>query len=230
MTQSDILRTSTSQHGPKNNESKIHDKNVKFVVAWVLTKLKSKYPHLEFGVDKKLMLRTIEKMVNGDDYTTSNKTFINPDGGFMWVKINGKKYYILVSEQKRQGTNDVRILEGKQKQGQGNAAERLGKNVIGIEMIFDKESIFPFIVFLQGCDFYDKESTIGDRIRTIARFLPFNTLNIYWQGRRGGSFYMRGHSMTELPGTSDWTFEEMSVLMLKIAETSLNYYLEKYGK
>jgi type II restriction enzyme len=214
----------------KNNESKVQDNAIKFVVTWVMSQLRLKYPHLKFGVDKKMMLRTIEKMVNGDNYTTSDKTFINPDGGFLWVKINGKKYYILVSEQKRQGTNDQRLLDGKNKQGKGNAAERLGKNVIGIEMMFDKESIFPFIVFLQGCDFNDKESTIGDRIRTIARFLPFNTLNIYWKGRRGGSFFMRGHSMTELPGTSDWSFEEMSVPMLTIAETSLNYYLEKYGK
>lgn len=214
----------------KNKESKIQDNAIKFVVAWVLSQLKEKYPHLDFGVDKKKMLRTIEKLVNGEDYTTSDKSFITPDGGFLWVKINGKKYYILVSEQKRQGTNDKRLLEGKEVQNQGNAGERLGKNVIAFETMFQEEQIFPFIVFLQGCDFYDEESTIGDRIRTIARFLPFNTLNIYWKGRRGGSYFMRGHSMKELPGTSDWSFEEMSALMLTIAETALNYYLEKYGK
>jgi type II restriction enzyme len=235
MTQSDKLRFRTLQHGPKNNESKIQDNTVKFVVAWVLSQLKLKYPHFEFGVDKKLMLRTLEKMVNGDNYTTSEETFIEPDGGFMWVNINGKKYYILVSEQKRQGTNDKRLLEGKKKQATGNAGERLGKNVDAFDILFGDEDIYPFIVFLQGCDFFDEESRIGDRIRTIAKFQQINTLNIYWKRIQkhnfiGGSYFMRGHSMTELPATSDWTFEEMSVLMLTIAETSLKYYLEKNGK
>jgi hypothetical protein len=41
---------------------------------------------------------------------------------------------------------------------------------------------------------------------------------------------MRGHSMNEEPCTSDWTFEEMSAPMFTIAETALNYYVEKYGK
>lgn len=234
MTQAEGLST-RMEGNIKNVESKIQDNTIKFVVAWVMSQLKSKYPHIEFGVDKTLMLCTIEKMVNGDNYTTSNKTFINPDGGFLWAKINGKKYYILVSEQKRQGTNDKRLSEGKKEQGKGNAAERLGKNVDAFDILFGNEEVYPFIVFLQGCDFYDNESTIGDRIRTIAKFQQFNVVNIYWKQIAkklfvGGSFFMRGHSMKELPGTSDWTFKEMSEPMLTIAETSLNYYLEKYGK
>lgn len=234
MTQSKGLSTRLKGN-IKNKESKIQDNTVKFVTAWVLSQLKSKYPHLEFGIDKRKMLRTIEKLVNGENYTTSDKSFIIPDGGFLWVKINGKKYYILVSEQKRQGTNDRRLLEGKEKQSIGNAGERLGKNVMAFDILFGNEEIYPFIVFLQGCDFFDEESRIGDRIRTIAKFQQFNVLNIYWKQLMkkvffGGSYFMRGHSMKELPGTSDWTFEEMSLPMLTISETALNYYLEKYGK
>lgn len=236
MLQSDGLRKRLNGN-LKNKESKVQDNTIKFVVSWLLVELKKKYPHLQFGLDKKKMLRTIENIVNGDNYTTSNKSFIIPDGGFLWVKINGKKYYILVSEQKRQGTNDKRLLEGKTKQSQGNAAERLGKNVRACDILFSDEDINPFIVFLQGCDFYDAESTIGDRVRTIAGFQKFNEVNIYWKRINknyavGGTYFMRGHSMNEVQGTSDWSFDEMSTPMLTIAETALKYYLdkEKYGK
>jgi len=234
MTQSDGL-SNRLEGNIKNEESKIQDNNIMIVASLVLSRLQSKYPYLKFGMDKKMMLRTIEKMVKGDVYTTSDKSFITPDGGFLWVKINGKKYYILVSEQKRQGTNDKRLLEGKKRQSQGNAAERLGKNVDAIDVLFANEEIYPFIVFLQGCDFNDNESTIGDRIRTIAKFQEINVVNIYWKQVMkklfvGGSYFMRGHSMKELPGTSDWTFEEMILPMFTIAETALNYYLKKYGK
>lgn len=235
MTQSDKLRNLKDQHTQKNKESQSQDIAIKMVVSWVISELKLKYPHLEFGVDKQMMLRTIEKIVNGGNYTTSDKSYITPDGGFLWVRINGKKHFILISEQKRQGTNDKRLLEGKDKQSQGNATERLGKNVKAIDTLFCDEEIIPFIVFLQGCDFNDIESTIGDRVRTIANFQQMNTLNIYWKQLKkklfvGGSYFMRGHSMNEVPGTSDWTFEEMSVPMFTIAETALNYYVEKYGK
>lgn len=219
----------------KNNESKIQDNTIKFVVAWVLSQLREKYPHLDFGVDKRKMLRTIEKLINGENYTTSDKSFITPDGGFLWVKISGKKYYILVSEQKRQGTNDKRLLEGKSKQACGNAVERFPKNKKLFDQMFGNEEINPVIAFFQGCDFYDKETTIGDRVRSFMDFLPQNKINLHWVKKTkntsaAGTYYMRGHSMKELPGTSDWTFEEMRAPMLTIAETALNYYLEKYGK
>jgi hypothetical protein len=229
MTQSDGLRIRLIENR-KNVESQIQDNAIKTVVCWVIAGLYEMYPNLSFGIDQKKMLQDIEKLVNGENYSTSDQTYVKPDGGFLWVKINNKKYYILICEQKRQGTNDVRFLEGRGPQAVGNAAERLAKNVIAFETMFQDEEIFPFIVFLQGCDFYDEESTIGDRIRTISRFLPFNTLNIYWSGRRGGSYFMRGHSMKSLPGTSDWTNQEMFEQMFTIATTAVDYYLKKYGK
>ena len=143
-----------------------------------------------------------------------------------------KKKYILVSEQKRQGTNDKRITEGKSKQSQGNAAERLGKNVDALDVMFGDEDIYPFVVFLQGCDFYDVESTIGDRIRTIAKFQETNKINLHWKQLQkhnffGGSYFMRGHSMLDKPGSSDWSKKEMFDVMYEIATKSVEYYLEK---
>ena len=214
----------------KNTKSKKQDNKIKIVCKKILQDLSEEFPNLHFGIDYRIMLRDLEKIVNGDNLSTSKISYLKPDGGFLWMKINGKKYYILISEQKQQGTNDQRILEGKSVQGKGNAVERLGKNLIGCETLFLDEDIFPFIVFLQGCDFYDNESTIGDRVRTMFRFLPSNTINLFYKGRSAGSYFMRGHSMTEIPGTSDWTNDEMFKEMFTIAKTSVEYYLNKYGE
>lgn len=235
MSQSQKLRENKNQHSLKNFESQKQDVKIKDVVSSLLIFLRQKYPNLDFGIDKKKMLRTIEKLINGENFTTSDKSFITPDGGFVWVKIKGVKYYILVCEQKRQGTNDKRVLEGKRKQSKGNAGERLGKNVKAFDVLFDTFDIYPFVVFLQGCDFHDEESTITDRIRTIALFQEMNKINIEWKkiGNRlytGGSYFMRGHSMNEKPGTSDWTFEEMYSILFEVATRATDYYLLKYGK
>ena len=90
-TQSEKIRTNRNQHIVKNNESKKQDNDIKRVISVLLFLLKRKYPHLKFGLDKKIMLQTIEKMVNSDIYRTSDKSFITPDGGFLYVLINGQK-------------------------------------------------------------------------------------------------------------------------------------------
>ena len=234
MSQSDMLRGNKNQHSQKNVESQLQDVKIKNIVKEILVQLREEYPNSEFGMDDKVMTRNIEMMVS-EDVTTLDKTYVKPDGGFVWVKIDGVKHYILVSEQKRQGTNDKRLLEGKTPQAMGNAAERLGKNVDAFDIIFGDEDIYPFVVFLQGCDFYDSESTIGDRIRTIASFQPMNQINLYWKQIRknkfvGGSYYMRGHSMKDSPGSSDWGYQEMKDVMLSISQQALEYYISKYGK
>jgi hypothetical protein len=45
-----------------------------------------------------------------------------------------------------------------------------------------------------------------------------------------GSYYMRGHSMNEKPGTSDWTYDEMLTILVDVATQSTEHYLSKYGK
>jgi type II restriction enzyme len=234
MTQSQQLSENKNQHVQKNLLSQAQDVKIKDVVQVVLDKLIEKYPNLKFGITKTLSLRKIESLIGGS-VRTGAKSNVKPDGGFVWVEINRVKYYVLVSEQKRQGTNDKLLAEGKKKQANGNAAERLGKNVKAFDVLFDAHDIYPFVVFLQGCDFYDEESTIGDRIRTIALFQEMNKINIEWKkiGNRlytGGSYFMRGHSMHQAPGTSDWTFDEMLSILLDVATQSTEYYLSKYGK
>lgn len=233
MSQSKKLSENKNQHKVKNTESKKQDKIVKQVSVKILTDLKNKYPELTFGLDKRLHSSEIEKKVS-DQVTAGKNTYLSPDGGLLWVQIGGEKRYILISEQKRQGTNDQRYLDGLPLQAIGNAAERVGKPLNDMKSYFCNEKIIPFIVFFQGCDFHETESTIPDRMRGIFGYLPQNTINLFkiYKGDLplAGSYYMRGHSYKELPGTSDWKFDEMFLPMFEIAETSLKYYLEKYGE
>src|SRR3546814_2927056 len=74
-------------------------------------------------------------------------------------------------EMKRQGTNDQRALEGKGKQSQGNAIERLGKNLIGFRSALQYERITPFVCFGWGIDFAPG-SSILDRVITMNEFYP----------------------------------------------------------
>ena len=153
-----------------------------------------------------------------------DNTNIRPDGGILYIE--GKSgdqltYPILISEVKNQGTNDRRVREGLPRQARGNAIERLGKNLIGLRTALMRESIFPFVCFGYGCDFED-ESSILDRVSTMAMFGQLNTTHLHNQGDgrfNRGSFYFREH---------EWSVEEMFDVMLDIALRSILYYFSKY--
>lgn len=227
------LSENKNQHAQKNLESQQQDLKIKTVINEVKEKIEEKYD-IKLTFKDKLLCKDIEALVSDEQFCKEN-TYIKPDGGFLYMTIDEKMYPILVSEQKRQGTNDAILLKGRKKQGKGNAVERLGKNVKAFDVLFGDEDIYPFVVFLQGCDFYEPESTIVDRVRTTADFQPINVINLYWRQIRknvktGGSYFMRGHSMHEAPGTSDWSFDEMFNVMFEIADLSTQYYIDKYIK
>jgi|TARA_R110000744_G_scaffold116334_1_gene217510 type II restriction enzyme len=237
-TLSDSLRNRKKQHSLKNKSSTFQEKDMTLAVESTLDWLRNEYPQHEFGWQKKVMLKTIYNTLREqyglvDIYLEDVKdtTFITPDGGFTYVKINGIKYYLLIGEQKTQGTNDKRLSEGKKRQPTGNAVERLGKNLRGLDLLFKKEDILPFVTFLQGCDFHETE-TIGDRVVTLFQGLKKNHINLYKDGiGRGGSYYMRGHKWDEgTYGESDWSIEEMTNIFKKVSQLSLEYYIDKYGK
>lgn len=153
-----------------------------------------------------------------------DRSALKPDGGILFVQTKtGDPLPILITEVKNQGTNDLREQEGLKKQAKGNAIERLGKNVIGFRTAMLKETIFPFVCFGYGCDF-ESHSSILDRVTTIAMFGKLNTTYLHNQGPQGtfnrGSFYFR---------PKRWTVEEMTPVMLDVAERSILYYQSKYG-
>lgn len=150
---------------------------------------------------------------------------MRPDGGILSVVDSaGTPYPILITEVKNQGTNDLRREEGKPKQAKGNAIERLGKNVIGFRTAMMTETIMPFLCFGYGCDFAD-DSSILDRVTTIAMFGPLNQINVVNHGEGGtfnrGSFFFR---------EAEWTADEMAAIMIDVATRALFYYFAKYGK
>jgi len=238
MTLSNSLRNRKEQHGRKNTTSKHQEKDMTKAVKSTIEYLENKYPTYEFGWNKQLKLKDIYKILREqyglvDVYLEGVKetTFITPDGGFIYVKINGIKYYLLIGEQKTQGTNDRRLSEGKKKQALGNAVERLGKNYNGLDLLFKKEGILPFVTFLQGCDFHESE-TIGNRVITIFKGLKKNHINLHKDELgRAGTYYMRGHKWNEgTYGESDWTILEMTDIFKEVVDNSLKYYLNKYER
>jgi type II restriction enzyme len=149
---------------------------------------------------------------------------MRPDGGILSIVDHHDRHHpILISEVKNQGTNTERVAEGKPRQAQGNAIERLGKNVIGLRTAMLPEGIMPFICFGYGCDF-QRGSSILDRVLTIAMFGPLNELCVVNQGEGGrfnrGSFFFR-----EEP----WSAEEMAAEMHKVAQRSIHYYFAELG-
>lgn len=158
-------------------------------------------------------------------YYAFDKSSMQPDGGILSIMDNsGSLYPILIVEVKNQGTNDLRLEEGKPLQAMGNAIERLGKNVIGFRTALLSESIFPFVCFGYGYDFREA-SSIRDRVVTIGMFGPLNRIQIFNQGDKEqfnrGSFFFREQR---------WTAEEMADVMHEIAQRSIYYYFSKYGE
>lgn len=151
-------------------------------------------------------------------------TSMKPDGGILAIKSSKDStltYPILISEVKNQGTNDLRAKEGLRKQAQGNAIERLGKNLIGFRTALLRENIFPFVCFGYGCDF-EETSPILDRVSTMAMFGKLNKIYLHNEedGRfNRGSFYFRAEK---------WTTDEMFEIMKDIAERAVLYYFSKY--
>ncbi|MCY4625492.1 MAG: hypothetical protein OXC99_10905 [Chloroflexi bacterium] len=180
-----------------------HEKDWK--LADIVARLRTAFPEVEF-------------------YYTFESSNMRPDGGILSIEDdNGRFYPILIVEVKNQGTNDLRLKEGKPIQAKGNAIERLGKNVIGLRTALLAESIFPFVCFGYGYDFRE-DSSIRDRVVTIGMFGQLNQIHIVNEGTQGqfnrGSFFFREEA---------WTFEEMKSIMLEIAQRSIYYYFSKYG-
>lgn len=179
--------------------------------------------------DGKLYLKDIvsdlaDTFKNVDFFYNFETSFLKPDGGLLYIcDTQNKKYPILISEAKRQGTNDLREAEGLKKQAQGNAIERLGKNVTGLRIWMTSESIFPFVVFGEGVDFAS-ESSILDRVSTVAMFAPLNKIELNGVGDeqtfKRGSFFFREQT---------WSVAEMVEIMYKISSDSIAYYFAKYG-
>ena len=228
MAKKEQLRALRSGTVINNNSSKMEKEltsALKNCVDVVLSRYEVSLEHIT-----QIHLSEITKTLKQADPTVKysfhkDTSTLKPDGGLLFLKAHdGRKYPILISEAKRQGTNDDREKEGLKKQAKGNAIERLGKNVIGFRAMCSHEEIFPFVVFGQGIDFAP-DSSILDRVSVIALFNSLNTTTIRNEGVNNnlqrGSFYFR---------VEKWSVDEMSRILIQIASESIEYYFAKYGE
>ena len=244
MANSEQLRRNKNQHKPKNTYSKKDDKNIHLAMHDTIKYLENRFHNMLSGYqltwENTISFRTMMSIVKDKGlrqefdtvFSISNEDKsreIKPDGGVIYLIKKGDSNYlkiILISETKRQGTNDVRIKEGKQKQAQGNAIERLGKNLTGIKAMLNHEKITPFVCFGWGCDFeqdYTYEDFVMSKISMLNEFYYLNKTYVFKQNGSADhnsfapvSMYFRKHQ---------WTREEMFEINKEIAETALRYYL-----
>ena len=186
------------------------DRDIIIAVNAVMDTLKEEYPSLVFEHQKTMKLVDIIAMISRQYPEYANcfgvpldTSFISPDGGFLFAKNKqGESRMILISEVKRQGTNDARQKEGLPIQAKGNAVERLGKNLIGIRAIFKNEGILPFVCFGSGYDF-QPGSSILDRVLTMNEFFPLNEIFVEKD-------FMPFEPVSMLFRYENWSIEEMA--------------------
>jgi type II restriction enzyme len=221
-----VQRTGTVINRKSSEQERVLDR----ALNQVCDRLEGKFPGIHLHHERQWLLpdviASLHAVFPGVEFFCHHATSaMRPDGGILsLVAQDAVRHPILITEKKNQGTNDLRVAEGKGKQAKGNAIERLGKNVIGFRAAMLNEAIFPFVCFGDGCDFA-AESSILDRVVTIAMFGRLNMEHLHNQGPRGvfnrGSFYFR---------VAEWTESEMIDLCYPVAEKSIYYYFSKYGE
>ena len=233
------LQQNLKQHKVKNIESQKNDKDIYFAQIEVKKYLEQRFPeyftksrNYYIILEKQISYKTIYQFIKKKgirkelDWNFANRT-IKPDGGVLYLKNYEKKDYqkvLLVAEVKKQGTNDIRQKQGKKKQAQGNAVERLGKNLTGIKTMLNHERITPFICFGWGCDFDLQESNFV--LSKVSMMNEFYALNKIWVHKRDGDSNHNFFSPVSMYFRKNlWKKEEMFEIMKEIAETSLRYYL-----
>lgn len=162
-----------------NEDAKKLEQTLSQTVKELILELKNDFPKIKFFWSYKIDKKDIAKNIGKSNWTPCSKNpFIKPDGGILYAEIKEKVYPILVTEAKRQGTNDKLIEEGKKKQSKGNAIERAVKNHCELKLFFSPFDFYPYIVFASGCDFEDN-SSINDRLDAMTEYEPRNQSYIF---------------------------------------------------
>jgi len=221
-----LSETHTKMGGGKAifNESALqHERKLQESVLKIKSELESMYPELKFTHRKKLYLSEIVEKLGKTFTPASKKPYVDPDGGLLFIEWNGTEYPVLISEAKKQGSNDVRLKKGLKIQSRANAIERAYKNALAFSQYNEKLDYNPYVIFACGCDF-DKDSSIIDRLWHLTRFEPMNT-NLSLFNEDVTSVYLKGHHYTEEPNF--WTVDEIYEIMKEIAVGITNHIIEK---
>ena len=174
---------------------------------------------------------------------------MRPDGGIIFATFNDTTYPVFIGEDKVQGTNDLRLAEGKKKQALGNAIERAAKNIRGCEMLCAHMNAFPYVIFASGCDFHESE-TIAKRIEMMNLGYPNHYLGVtptttcdhldagldkmladtVVEKRFGhgiASVYVKAHKWDEMKhGASRWRKKEILNISKRVIDETLHIILK----
>ena len=221
-----LRKTHTKFGGGKtinNKEAKQHDKDVgKIANKKAMEIIKSKYPNLSFVHKSKITKEEMcERLKQIDPVFGTHQhkkgTGFGGDGGYWFVVDKcGKERLVLATEAKKQGTNDIRLIEGKKKQSSGNAVERAHKNITEIQNWMCDEVYFPYVMFCMGCDFAE-ECSIPDRLTGLTGQRPLNRL--YVRNKRMGLQFLQSPSI--FIKVHMWGVDEMAEIMIQAVEEAL---------
>lgn len=196
----------------KNLECKLSD-----TVQEVINYLRDVFPGVKFTWVKKLEKKKIAESIGKPHWKPCSKNpYILPDGGIVYAEIFGNEYPILISEAKKQGTNDKLLEEGKKKQAKGNAIERAVKNHSEISLYCRPYDYYPYVVFASGCDF-EASSSINDRLDSMTAYEPRNQEYIFHEDKLA-TIWIR---------EKQWTNEEMYDKLKDTAE-KIVYHIISY--
>lgn len=180
----------------------------------------------------------------------NKKVFMRPDGGVIVTNIGGNRIPILITEDKVQGTNDLRFQDGLTRQATGNAIERGAKNMRGAEMLFAGQDIFPYLIFASGCDFHTSE-TIAKRLEMMNFGYPNHYIEINQDtscvgvdhaidcilpqikirqvcGHKVASVFVKAHKWNMMKhGSSLWKKEEIVKICKHVIDLVFQHHLEK---
>ena len=117
MSSSTKLRQTQTEYGGGRNiynlAAKDQEVNLSACVDLVVEYFQKKHPELEFTRTDRLYKKDIAVELNNGYKPESDASFVQPDGGIIDVKYKNKWYPLLISEMKKQGTNNERKKEGK---------------------------------------------------------------------------------------------------------------------
>lgn len=176
---------------------------------------------------------------------------IKPDGGIIEVlDDNGNWRVILITEAKHQGKDIENIKKGKQvgtKGNQdimaaGNAIERSHKNISEMSNFMLSESHFPYVLFLEGSNFLTETISVTrpdgrvvtlvynrgminrlDRLTSANYGMPINTnlCKNKFIKHTDKTIMLQATSIYTQGDGDRWDKEEMLLVMLDVAKTSL---------
>lgn len=234
-------------HGNNNIPSSVKDDSlITQVTEDACNDIKNKYIlkmpdtwNIELGTKRLKFSDIRQKMIdNGLSTQTADSYYGGPssiitDAHIIWlIMVNGgteMRKPLFLGEMKKQGTNDIRIMEGKKKQAVGNAApDRVAKNfaIAADYCRLSDTDFFPYCVFLHGCDFDENDITETTKAKLSPFFGELNKLNpffdkdIFW-GLKGGSCFYQ---------SEEYSYGQLYEVCHKCCEIGITHYMEKFAE